>query len=1444
MYVCVVTLVTVAALAGVGRQLIVSKDGLGAYRSVQAALNEAVSGDTIWVNPGIYEEQVEFKNGVTVIGSGADHTIIRYGYGFDEVFHAQNIVSGRVEAITLERMPSVLDAAVVVLESAALTFADCVISGGQQAGVQVHGLSAQPVLKDCTIVGNGIHGIVCEAGAVVRIDGGTIAHNDGAGIHVSDSVLIATGTRLEANGVSGIVMDGTSSATCVSSAFVGHAGGGVDVHGSATVELTDCRFADNADGAIRLDGTAAATARESRFDGGATGILVEEEASMTLRGGTVCGASEAGIRVLDSAACSLEGVEVIECIGHGVELSSNGSCSIRFATICRNSGDGVVAAGTTVAVTESIVALNGGAGLHVIQDLALSDPPTLGYNAVWGNAGGDYVGTTRRSSDVGAYPEFVDPGSADYSLRVDSPCAGAGEYGSTIGSAVNPALDAGSVAEVTIRHDDRLLRFDVAGAVRMTNRAPFLDQIRLRAGRRWEAASIATEASFLGSGSGWLRAGGEIRLVDAAFRSRSNSAVTVWAAFGADGVLDGEGSRSSTWAGGEIMSSGTALRAEWEWERPSDITRQQLELRLGGLSIAARATELTLNELDASAATAWTREAGDLTAVIGLTMLPETIASLEAEWRTKRRILEGRVDVYVENLSTGGVSLAWTDVARASRIDLVAAIDDLQLEDLSIRAGFSVSDVQIGSEIGVNAALGIRFRLAVAIETARWFLPDLNLPPVPAFTHGPFEPEAGEPVVFDASETADSDGAAVEFWWDFGDGSVDIGNPIPHTYMEAGTYEVALTVADNDGDTATLVQSVVIFAADTTPTASFTWSPISEAGTSLSRPLRAGDHIRLDAGSSFDPDGMIVEYAWDLESDGLFDMLTEEAFISADPLDAGTWPITLRVTDDTGRADAVMRVLLLDDPKPPTAAFDASPVEPSVFDSVRFVDRSIGADGSILSWEWAFGDGHTSRDREPIHRFEQAGRYEVHLTVIDSLGLKATHSRILDVQLLPEVVPVSTVWALVIGISDYQEVEDLPYAKRDAEAVVGWLLESGVPAEHVRLMTGSPTEVGEQMGVGVGAATLLNVREGLGWLRQVASSDDLVLIHFSGHGYQGPDDGSDEADLVDEFFVLSDTRAAAKDDTALRDDEFGRFLDRIASDHVLVFFDSCYSGGLSRSLTPGRRSSGDNQDWFGDLRLEGRLVLAASSEGEEAFESPQLEHGVFTHFLLEGLGGEADLNADYHITVWELYEYVAARVPGFVDMERGEPQHPQLLGEGETRIVLSYRKRPLEAALSYCPAVPYAGGTIVFSDESSSATIAERTWAFGDGTSGTGEQIEHVFSEDATYDVTLRVRNEAGDSSETRIQVRVDPPGRVDGIDPLSGHAVITLGVRNGLRTGDRFAVDRGVGIDAMPHQSVLEVIELVGEDRAACRILDGADESLLDGTLVPISADPCSPTR
>jgi hypothetical protein len=66
-------------------------------------------------------------------------------------------------------------------------------------------------------------------------------------------------------------------------------------------------------------------------------------------------------------------------------------------------------------------------------------------------------------------------------------------------------------------------------------------------------------------------------------------------------------------------------------------------------------------------------------------------------------------------------------------------------------------------------------------------------------------------------------------------------------------------------------------------------------------------------------------------------------------------------------------------------------------------------------------------------------------------------------------------------------------------------------------------------------------------------------------------------------------------------------------------------------------------------------------------EKDDLQHGVFTYYLLEGLRGAADSDRDGMITVDEAYRYVSEKVPRATSME----QHPVKKGMVEGTLVIS-----------------------------------------------------------------------------------------------------------------------------------------------------------------------------
>ncbi|WP_158603165.1 PKD domain-containing protein [Halorubrum sp. Atlit-26R] len=115
--------------------------------------------------------------------------------------------------------------------------------------------------------------------------------------------------------------------------------------------------------------------------------------------------------------------------------------------------------------------------------------------------------------------------------------------------------------------------------------------------------------------------------------------------------------------------------------------------------------------------------------------------------------------------------------------------------------------------------------------------------------------------------------------------------------------------------------------------------------------------------------------------------------------------------DDDGVADeddeidttaTTVTVQAPDQNEPPTASFTASPDSPDAGETVSFdASTSSDADGSIASYEWAFGDGDTATGESAGHAYDAAGDYDVTLTVTDDDGATAQTTQTVSVSEAP-----------------------------------------------------------------------------------------------------------------------------------------------------------------------------------------------------------------------------------------------------------------------------------------------------------------------------------------------------------------------------------------------------------------------------------------------------------
>lgn len=227
-------------------------------------------------------------------------------------------------------------------------------------------------------------------------------------------------------------------------------------------------------------------------------------------------------------------------------------------------------------------------------------------------------------------------------------------------------------------------------------------------------------------------------------------------------------------------------------------------------------------------------------------------------------------------------------------------------------------------------------------------------------------------------------------------------------------------------------------------------------------------------------------------------------------------------------------------------------------------------------------------------------------------------------------------WAVVVGVSEYSNpgIPSLKYADKDAEAVANFLRRpegGGYDSDHMRVLLNKD-------------ATLANLKDALINFLNQAIDMDLVLIYFAGHGAPEP------ARPQNIYLLTSDSDPTALGTSAFPMWDIQTVLARyINAKRVIVFSDACHSGNISVNFaTRGVGVSEQNlvNQYLSDLSKskEGVVVFTASASGEVSQEFPEMLHGVFTYYLLEGMEGKADYNNDYTVTINELMQYVEEQV--------------------------------------------------------------------------------------------------------------------------------------------------------------------------------------------------------
>ncbi|MBK9524923.1 MAG: PKD domain-containing protein [Bacteroidetes bacterium] len=208
-----------------------------------------------------------------------------------------------------------------------------------------------------------------------------------------------------------------------------------------------------------------------------------------------------------------------------------------------------------------------------------------------------------------------------------------------------------------------------------------------------------------------------------------------------------------------------------------------------------------------------------------------------------------------------------------------------------------------------------------------------------------------------------SSGSIASWNWDFADQTAsNLDEPV-HIYSNSGTYPVQLTVTTNNGCTSVYSNNVNIFP---NPVAAFSTNNVCFGN--------ANQFVNQSSVSG----GIAYTSAWDF-SDGINSSLANPSHSFLNP---GNFNVNLVVTTANGCTDQITQSLAVY--IGPTVDWNANDV--CIGLPTQFNDQTVSQDGSIAAWNWNFGDGASSTERNPIHQYTAAGNYSVSLTTTTTYG--------------------------------------------------------------------------------------------------------------------------------------------------------------------------------------------------------------------------------------------------------------------------------------------------------------------------------------------------------------------------------------------------------------------------------------------------------------------------
>lgn len=217
-------------------------------------------------------------------------------------------------------------------------------------------------------------------------------------------------------------------------------------------------------------------------------------------------------------------------------------------------------------------------------------------------------------------------------------------------------------------------------------------------------------------------------------------------------------------------------------------------------------------------------------------------------------------------------------------------------------------------------------------------------------------------------------GTLTNWQWNFGDGTAIVNNntnaPYPHTFSNAGNYNISLLVSTSNGCSSDLKTIPLI--AYPLPTVNFDLPKVC---------LPIGKALFINKTNALDNSGLSYVWNYGDPNNTATNTLTDGLHYYQN---LGSYPVKLIAKTGNNCVDSITKMLTNVFPQP-KAGFNS--VDSVCYgDSIRFTDNSQPLSGNISSWNWDLGNNYQNNTSAFTYTYPVAGKYQASFYITTSNG--------------------------------------------------------------------------------------------------------------------------------------------------------------------------------------------------------------------------------------------------------------------------------------------------------------------------------------------------------------------------------------------------------------------------------------------------------------------------